>query len=218
MSTTIDVYPGDDVMPLVEETRTRAQELFQGLLDRRGVRSTIEVRAFYDGPGESIRYVGPDARWAVGLDLGFGYWIDGVWSSSSWPSCCEWDDDDVLTAEDVKSEVNPGGVSPDLVGRRWIAEPLSRVVSADRLARILRRDHFWREFRSAAGHAVASTGYGLVPAALAEATGGVVASWDSAFDVEHNGESAEQFLTWWGDQQVDFYGEAIFRGTGSVHD
>lgn len=54
------------------------------------------------------------------------------------------------------------------------------------------------------------TGYGLAAAALAEATDGVIASFDSAFDVEHNGESAEQFLAWWGDKQINFYGPERF--------
>lgn len=40
---------------------------------------------------------------------------------------------------------------------------------------------------------MASTGYGLVAAALAEQTGGLIASWDSAFD-ERNGQTAKEFL------------------------
>lgn len=58
--------------------------------------------------------------------------------------------------------------------------------------------------------AVASTGYGLSIAALAEATDGVIASWDSAFDSKHNGETAEQFLAWWGDERLDYFGPSRF--------
>ena len=47
MSTTIDIYPSTERLPLVEETRARTQELFERLLDRRGIASTIEVKAFH---------------------------------------------------------------------------------------------------------------------------------------------------------------------------
>ena len=69
----------------------------------------------------------------------------------------------------------------------------------------------WYEYRNLGGPAVASTGYGLVAAALAEATNGVIASFDSAFDIEHNGESAQKFLTWWGEKQMTFYGTESFK-------
>lgn len=187
MSTTIDVYPANDSMPLVEATRARTQELFQDLLGRRRVGSTVEVKAFYPSAEEPIRYVDRDLRWMKDLHLGFGYWINGEWDSSSWPSCLERD------------------------GEWDIAEDLVGVVSAETLAKVLGSDHYWCEDRNAGGPAVASTGYGLVAAALAEATDGVIASWDSAFDSEHNGETAERFLAWWGDRQIDFYGEERFR-------
>ena len=38
-----------------------------------------------------------------------------------------------------------------------------------------------------------------------------IASFDSAFDIEHNGESAQKFLTWWGDKQMTFYGTESFK-------
>lgn len=211
MSTTIDVYPASYIMPLVEETRARTQELFQELLDRRGVGSTIEVKAFFPSAEGPIRYVDHDLRWRKGLDIGFGYWLNGEWDSSSWPSCLSRDNDDLFTEEDIESDENPRGVSRDLLGQWSIAEDLSGRVAADKLARILDSDHYWYEYRNAGGPAVASTGYGLVAAALAEATDGAIASWDSAFDIEHNGEAAEQFLSWWGDRQIDFYGEERFR-------
>lgn len=203
-------------MPLVEETRARTQELFQELLDRRGIGSTIEVKAFYPTSEGPDRYVDVDLRWRKDLHLGFGYWINGDWDSSSWPSCFERDGDDLITEEDIKSDEDPDGVSPDLLGQWWIAEDLADIVSPDKLARILRSDHYWYEYRNMGGPAVASTGYGLVAAALAEATDGIIASWDSAFDSEHNGEAAEQFLTWWGDRQIDFYGEERFRAARTV--
>ena len=53
--------------------------------------------------------------------------------------------------------------------------------------------------------AIASTGYRLVAAVLAEQTNGIIASWDGAFD-KHNVETAEEFLQWWGDEQIARYG------------
>jgi hypothetical protein len=60
------------------------------------------------------------------------------------------------------------------------------------------------------GPGVASTGYGLTAAALAEFTDGVLASFDCAFGDQHNGETADRFLAWWGDQQIGFYGTERF--------
>lgn len=211
MSTTIEVYPASGYMPMVEETRALTQELFQGLLDRRGVGSTIEVKTFLPSPTGPIRHVDLDLRWRKGLSLGFGYWVDGDWTSSSWPSCLEWDGDDLVTEQTARTDEKPDGALPDLLGTCRYAEDLAGVVPVVTLAKIVRWDHYWSEYRNGGGHAVASTGYGLAAAALAGATDGVIASWDSAFEIEHNGETAEQFLTWWGDVQIDFYGPDRFR-------
>jgi hypothetical protein len=102
MSTTIDVYPASDYLPAVGEIRARTQELFQRLLDKYRIESTVEVKAFSPNDGsEPIRYVDDHLRWYPGLGLGFGYWINGEWDSSSWPSCLGRDDDDVIVEEDL---------------------------------------------------------------------------------------------------------------------
>ena len=189
MSTTIDVYPTVDALPLVEEIRGRTQELFQTLLNRHGIGSTIEVKAFYPSPADTpIEYVEKDVVWTPDLYLGFEYLIDGIWDSNSWHSCS------FIEADD-----------------RYIVEELEDIVPPTRLAKILAQDHYWSDERNFAGPSVASTGYGLVCAALAEATDGIIASFDCAFAKKHNGETAEEFLSWWGDRHIDFYGEDAFR-------
>jgi hypothetical protein len=217
VSTTIDVYPATDLMPLVEQTRARTQELFQQLLDRRGIASTIEVKAFHPHaePG-SIDYVATDLRWYSGLALGFGYWINGEWDSTSWPMCYARGEDDLISAEDLTGGGDPGGSRPEFLGDRWVAQELAGVVRPDILVKIVRSDHYWSEYRNMGGPAVASTGYGLAAAALAEATDGIVASFDCAFDTEHNGETAEQFLSWWGDAKIDWYGPNSFLVAGTT--
>lgn len=208
MSTTIDIYPATEHLPLVEQTRARTQKLFQELLDRRGIASTIEVKAFYVNPGSGhIRYVADGLRWHTGLALGFAYWINGEWDSSSWPSCRAVEADDFVTEEDT---LEPYGWASEFIGVRTIIEEFQAILPNAKLERVLAQRHYWYEYRNMGGPAVASTGYGLVAAALAEATDGVIASFDSAFDIEHNGETAEQLLTWWGDYQIDFYGAESF--------
>lgn len=92
MSTTIDIYPTTDYLPLVEETRRRTQELYQRLLDDHGIGGTVEVKAFHPfGRGEEIRYVAPNVRWRLGLGIGFAYWVNGTWAASSWPGMLERD-------------------------------------------------------------------------------------------------------------------------------
>ena len=189
MSTTIDVYPTVNALPLVEEIRGRTQELFQTLLNRHGIGSTIEVIAFYPSPSKvPIKDVEKDTVWTPDLYLGFEYLIDGIWDSNSWHSCS------FIEADD-----------------RYIVEELEDIVPPTRLSKILAQDHYWFDENNPDGPPVASTGYGLVCAALAEATEGIIASSDCEFDEKYNGETAEEFLSWWGDRQIDFYGEDAFR-------
>lgn len=189
MSTAIDVYPTVNALPLVEEIRGRTQELFQTLLNRHGIGSTIEVIAFYPSPSKvPIKDVEKDTVWTPDLYLGFEYLIDGIWDSNSWHSCS------FIEADD-----------------RYIVEELEDIVPPTRLSKILAQDHYWFDENNPDGPPVASTGYGLVCAALAEATEGIIASSDCEFDEEYNAETAEEFLAWWGDRQIDFYGEDAFR-------
>lgn len=208
MSTTIDVYPGTGLLPPVEQTRARTQELFQQLLDRHGIGSVIEVEAFHPSDDHGpIRCVDDTVHWQKSLDVGLGYWINGEWESNSWPSCIVVEAADFVTEEDT---VPPLAWEPEFIGVRRIIDELGGIVPLPKLDRILEQDHYWSEYRNAGGPAVASTGYGLAAAALAEATDGVLVSLDGAFDLEHNGETAEQFLTWWGDTQVGFFGRERF--------
>ena len=189
MSTVIDVYPTVNALPLVEEIRGRTQELFQTLLSRHGIGSTIEVIAFYPSPSKvPIKDVEKDTVWTPDLYLGFEYLIDGIWDSNSWHSCS------FIEADD-----------------RYIVEELEDIVPPTRLSKILAQDHYWFDENNSDGPPVASTGYGLVCAALAEATEGIIASFDCESDEKYNGETAEEFLAWWGDRQIDFYGEDAFR-------
>lgn len=189
MSTAIDVYPTVNALPLVEEIRGRTQELFQTLLSRHGIGSTIEVIAFYPSPSKvPIKDVEKDTVWTPDLYLGFEYLIDGIWDSNSWHSCS------FIEADD-----------------RYIVKELEDIVPPTRLSKILAQDHYWFDENNSDGPPVASTGYGLVCAALAEATEGIIASFDCESDEKYNGETAEEFLAWWGDRQIDFYGEDAFR-------
>ena len=209
MSTTIDVYPTVDALPLVEEIRSRTQELFQTLLNRHGIGSTIEVKAFYPSRADiPIKYVEIDTVWTPDLYLGFEYSIDGIWDSDSWPSCSFVEDDDRISEEDL---TDPPDYKPEYLGLWYIVGEFEDIVPPTRLAKILAQDHYWSDERNFGGPPVASTGYGLVCAALAEATDGIIASFDCAFDEKHNGETAEEFLLWWGDRQINFYGEDAFR-------
>lgn len=189
MSTAIDVYPTVNALPLVEEIRGRTQELFQTLLNRHGIGSTIEVIAFYPSPSKlPITDLEKDTVWTPDLYLGFEYLIDGIWDSNSWHSCS------FIEADD-----------------RYIVEELEDIVPPTRLSKILAQDHYWFDENDSDGPPVASTGYGLVCAALAEATEGIIASSDCESDEKYNAETAEEFLAWWGDRQIDFYGEDAFR-------
>lgn len=209
MSTTIDVYPTVDALPLVEEIRGRTQELFQTLLNRHGIGSTIEVKVFYPSSADiPIKYVEIDTVWTPDLYLGFEYSIDGIWDSDSWPACFFVSDYMRISEEDL---VHPFDSKPEHLGLWRIVEEFEDIVPPTRLSKILAQDHYWSDERNFAGPPVASTGYGLVCAALAEATDGIIASFDCAFDEKHNGETAEEFLAWWGDRQINFYGEDAFR-------
>ena len=209
MSTTIDVYPAIAFMPLVEQTRARAQVLFQEFLDQHGVRSKIEVKAFYPSSQDiPIQYVDKDLRWHPKLHLGFGYFIDGKWDSDSWPSCIAVEPDDFVTKEDCEP---PFDCDPKLIGSRIISEDQLDYLPHDKVDQVLAQDHYWYEDRNFGGSAIASTGYGFVVAAIAELTDGVIASFDLAFDSKHSGETSTQFLSWWGDDRIEMYGRERFQ-------
>ena len=209
MSTSIDVYPTVDALPLVEEIRGRTQELFQTLLNRHGIGSTIEVKALYPSPTDApIKYVEKDTVWTPDLYLTFDYLIDGIWDSASWPSCSFVEDEDRISEEDL---TDPPDYKPEYLGLWYIVGEFEDIVPPTRLAKILAQDHYWSDERNFGGPPVASTGYGLVCAALAEATEGIIASSDCESDEKYNAETAEEFLAWWGDRQIDFYGEDAFR-------
>ena len=155
MSTTIDVYPTENVLPLVQEIRGRTQELFQTLLNRHGIGSTIEVKAFYPSRADiPIKYVEKDVVWTPDLYLGFAYSIDGIWDSDSWPACFSVEDDDRINEEDL---VYPFNSKPEHLGLWYIVEEFEDIVPPTRLAKILAQDHYWYEERNFAGPAVAST-------------------------------------------------------------
>lgn len=211
MSTTISTFPASDFLPLVSDTRSRTQELFQQLLIRHEVRSTIEVKAYLDMDDQGAGLeAAADQRWYPGLDLRFEYWLNGRCDSSSWPCCFKREPGELITEEDIRSDKNPTGASPELLGQWWYIAELAGVVSPGDFSKRSNSDHYWGEYRNMGASAVASTGYGLSIAALAEATDGVIASWDSAFDSKHNGETAEQFLAWWGDERLDYFGPSRF--------
>ncbi|VEI13801.1 hypothetical protein [Trueperella bialowiezensis] len=148
MSTTIDVYPTTSFFPLVEHTRARTQQLFQQLLNLYGIGSTIEVKAFYPAknPEDDVRYVAKDVVWEVGMELGFSYWINGEWDSSSWPRCVPVEADDLISEEDL---VYSFCSKPEHLGQWAIVEEFEDVLPAEQLAKILAQDHYWYEYRNA---------------------------------------------------------------------
>ena len=112
MSTAIDVYPTVNALPLVEEIRGRTQELFQTLLSRHGIGSTIEVIAFYPSPSKvPIKDVEKDTVWTPDLYLGFEYLIDGIWDSNSWHSCSFIEADERYIVEELEDIVPPTRLS-----------------------------------------------------------------------------------------------------------
>lgn len=198
MSTTIDVLPTTAAMPLVEQTRSRAEQLYRALLYGAGVQSDLRIEATIGsltGGGRLAPIAPLDLPWSTDMHLCFTYVVDGTPRCSSWPSCTYWLDDDSELEGDLW----------------WPLTELTGRIPAARLQAARGFRHYWSEYRNAGGPAIASIGYGLVAAAIAEMTDGIIGSWDSAFDGdEHNGESAAAFLGWWGERQLSWYGIRAF--------
>ena len=89
------------------------------------------------------------------------------------------EDDDRISE---KYLVYPFDSKPEHLGLWYIVGEFEDIVPPTRLAKILAQDHYWSDERNFGGPPAASTGYGLVCAALAEATDGILASFDCAFD------------------------------------
>lgn len=84
MSPSIDVFPTTGVMPLVEQTRARVEELLQDLLDSYPTRSTIEVKTFTNAKGDDDPHpVDVSTRWEPELGVGCAYYLDGEWVAST---------------------------------------------------------------------------------------------------------------------------------------
>ncbi|WP_133122394.1 hypothetical protein [Bifidobacterium simiarum] len=212
MSTTIHVYPTTDYLPLVEETRLRTQELFQWFLHKQNIGGTLEVQAFYQGKRRCR--VESSVRWQVGMDLGFAYLIDGEWRGGSWPELWERDRIDQWWVDDYEKSDGKFGFPSSMLGQivPLDNDDFAGNLSEEELRVVNSFDYFWDEYRNAGAPAVTSVGYGFAAAALAEETNGRLVSFDGAFDdIGHNGEFADQFLSWWGDAQMKFYGVDAFR-------
>jgi hypothetical protein len=202
------VYLATDFMPLVEQTRARTQELFQRALDRHNINSTIGIKSLLSkGTEGPRRYVENNLRWEKGLELGFDCFLNGERISALWPICFPLEDEDYIT----KEEIEQSEYSPEFIGVWRIVDDFTGIVPSTTLNAILTQDHYWNEYRSIGTHTIGSTGYGFVMDAVAEATDGILATFDGAFDLAHNGETAEQFLSWWEDQQFANYGLESFR-------
>ncbi|MGL5406287.1 MAG: hypothetical protein ACRDAX_05795 [Propionibacteriaceae bacterium] len=214
MSTTIEVYPTTDVLPLVVETASRAEALFNELLSRHGIVPEVKIEPYYypASVADAIRRVEFGVRWSTGLELEFHYRLHGEDRGNSFPACVVFEEEDQICQDDLLGNGKSPSVGYDqrFLGQ-WavIADLADEMIEPELIAKAARSQHYWYECRSAVSGAVASAGYGFVAAALAEQTGGLIASWDCAFD-EPNGQTAEQFLLWWGEKQISWYGLDTF--------
>lgn len=112
----------------------------------------------------------------------FSYFIDGELRASSWPSC--WGKDECY--EEFQEEYAVECVD-ELKDVHWYLADLSHRVPLETLKQMSTINYYWGDYRNMGGLAVSSIGYGLVAAALAESTDGLIASSDRAFDPDHNG-------------------------------
>lgn len=180
----------------------RAEELFQQLLDSHDIDVTVTIKAHVltTETGGNLKPAPPGLRWEPGMRLRFGYYLNGMWDSISWPSFYTTDADPYITEEDLP--LYPNGY----VGQHNIAADFAHRLTAEELEALGSMTCDFDEYGSVAGSAVSSAGYGLVAVALAEATVGRRANWDCAFDDDsHQGDTAAEFVNWWGDRQIAFY-------------
>lgn len=146
------------------------------------------------------------------LGVGFAYLVNGIWVATSWPGMFERERVTHFEVEDYEKLGPKYGYPASMLGELIPLEDEFDVrLSPEEIRLVNSQDHYWSDERSMGGHAVSSAGYGLVAAALAEETAGRISSIDCALSEGHNGEIAEQFLAWWGDSQLDFYGTGHFR-------
>lgn len=205
MSTSISVYPANDVLPLVEQTRARTQELLQEFLDRYGVASKITVETADVRTLENMPTSPQTLRWRGNVDLRFDYLINGDYDSCSWLVCWEHKPEDYFTVDDT---IDPFNTDPKYVGLLDIVEEFDGVLSPEKLEAVLAQKHYWYQEHQRTPLSI--TGYGMAAVALAEATEGMITSFDGEFASEHEGEDAETFLSWWGDYQIAWYGVERF--------
>lgn len=152
------------------------------------------------------RPTSPDTlHWRDHVDVRFDYLINGEYDSSSWPVCWDYTPEDYFTIADT---IDPFDTDPKYVGLLTVVEDFEEVLSPEKLEAVLaQKQHWYQEHHR---RPLAITGYGMSAVALAEATEGVIASFDYEFDPAHDGEEAETFLSWWGDHQIAWHGVEPF--------
>lgn len=190
MSTSIDVYPTSTYQPSVSEVRDRVTQLYNEILAPHDVPYELEVRAYLSGSEEPIA-PGDTTRWLPDMGATFAYCVSEKAAAWSWPCC-------LLDTPSEREHYFP----PD-DWKGWIDPAV--------LERARSIPHSWSDERRMGGLTVASIGYGLVAAAIAERVDGLIASWDSAFEFSMNGSVAERFLPFWIESQLGFYGVEDFQ-------
>lgn len=143
---------------------------------------------------------------------GFAYLVNGTWVASSWPGMLERERVTHFEVEDYEKLGPEYGYPASMLGELIPVDGEFVVrLSPEEVRLVNSQDHYWSDERSMGGHAVSSIGYGFVAAALAEETAGHISSIDCALPECHSGETSEQFLAWWGDSQLGFYGTGRFQ-------
>lgn len=202
MSTTFRIYPGNDVLPLIEETRVKTEQLFQDFLKEHKIDGKLEVKAFYYG---SDIEVPKDLRWETEMELAFGYYFKGEWVGTSFPRINK---REIIEEFDLQSPEYQYGYPAHMLGSQipLEADEFDVPISEEELDLLNSKSYYWDEYRSAGSGVFASTGYGFVAIALAQACDGRILSGDGAFNERCSGVSGDEALTFWGAKCIDCWG------------
>lgn len=168
MSTSIEVRPSTDVMPLVEQIRARTEQLFSEFLLGHGIASHIEVVAHNWTTGRSSF---GDSRASVA-----GWYEPQYELLAQWQA--RWERHRV-SEPDVKVYCGEEpDYPPEMLGKYYPIDWEDCGVDVPQIERdrCEAQKHYWQDERSFGSGTIVSTGYGFVMAAIAEATQGRIMS------------------------------------------
>lgn len=176
MSMTFDVFPGTSDIPLISQVLRKSNRYINDYLMRMGIDRQITLQCGLHTTGDMhMQSTYPDDRLSWTEDQYAWFFVDGVAGGAD---CYFWH----------HSDIDKQGWQEDLCSEKY------SFTMKQRMQGCIANNHYWNIRRSAGQPAIIVLAYGMVAAAIASETHGLVYSGDGAWDYDSLPAEASDFL------------------------